>query len=174
MPGGESGGEGGTRIADPLGLFPPRSRRALRLEIGFGGGEHLAAQAEAHPDTAFIGCEPFVNGVAKLLSRIEARGLANIRIHMDDARHLVAALPEASVERVDILFPDPWPKTRHHKRRLVSTAFLDALARVMADGGRLALATDHRGSARWMLARLVPHPASACRRTTGRCRRTTG
>ncbi len=115
---------------DPRALFAAPMDQVW-LEIGFGGGEHLAAQAAAHPGIGFIGCEPFVNGVARLIARIDEAGLANIRLHPDDARPLLAALPDACVGRVFILFPDPWPKARHHKRRLVTTALLDALARVM-------------------------------------------
>ena len=142
---------------DPRALFA-MPVRALWLEIGFGGGEHLAAEAAAHPDVGFIGCEPFINGVASLLRYAEAAGLANLRIHDGDARPLIAALPEASVDRVYLLFPDPWPKVRHHKRRLVSPAFLDALARVMADGGTFVFASDHAGYATWTLERLIRHP----------------
>lgn len=145
---------------DPRALFAA-PMKDVWLEIGFGGGEHLAAQAAAHPGVGFVGCEPFVNGVARLIARIDDAGLANIRIHPDDARPLIAALPDACVGRVFILFPDPWPKARHHKRRLVTTALLDALARVTADGAELRLATDHGGYARWMLARLLGHPAFA-------------
>ncbi len=130
----------------------------LWLEIGFGAGEHLAAQAAAHPEIGLIGCEPYVNGVAALLSRIDAVGLTNIRIVADDARPLLAALPAACLGRVFILFPDPWPKRRHHKRRLISTRALAELARVMKDDAELRLATDHREYARWMLRHLLADP----------------
>jgi tRNA (guanine-N7-)-methyltransferase len=149
------------RIADPLAPFGHRRWRALWLEIGFGAGEHLAAQAAAHADVAMIGCEPYLNGVARLLSAIEAAGLDNIRIHADDARALIEALPDACLGKVFMLFPDPWPKTRHHKRRLVSEPFLTELARVMCDGAELRLATDEPPYWRWMLARLIGHPAFA-------------
>ncbi len=112
------------------------------LEIGFGGGEHLAAQASRRPDVLFLGAEPFVNGVASALRHVDAAGLRNVRIHQGDARELMAALPAASLARVFILFPDPWPKARHHKRRLVQPAFLDDLARVLANGARVRFATD--------------------------------
>ena len=147
------------RIDDPLALFPRAARTDLWLEIGFGGGEHLAAQAMMHDDIAMIGCEPFVNGVARLLSTVEDKGLGNIRIYPDDARPLIAALPERSVGRVFILFPDPWPKTRHHKRRLITNAVLDHVARILKDDGELRFATDHRGYRQWALARLLRHPA---------------
>jgi tRNA (guanine-N7-)-methyltransferase len=120
--------------------------------VGFGGGEHLAAQAKAHPEIGFIGCEVFENGVVKLLGEVERAGLGNIRLFIDDARRLLAALAEASLERVFILFPDPWPKLRHHKRRLVSATTLDALAAVMCDGAELRLATDDADYLRAMLA----------------------
>jgi tRNA (guanine-N7-)-methyltransferase len=140
----------------PATLFD-RPVDAVALEIGFGAGEHLAAQAAAHPAVGFIGCEVFENGVAKLLADIEQRRLANIRLFLDDARLLLAALTEASLTRVFILFPDPWPKLRHHKRRIVSTATLDALARVMADGAELRLATDDRDYLAWMLECATQH-----------------
>ena len=143
---------------DPFALFSPRPR-AVWLEIGFGGGEHLAAQAAARPEIGFVGCEPFVNGVAKLLIAVEAGNLGNVRIHGDDARPLIEALPEASLERAFVLFPDPWPKTRHHKRRFIQTATLDAIARALVDDGELRVATDIADYASWTLAHAVPHPA---------------
>lgn len=130
----------------------------LWLEIGFGAGEHLAAQARAHPDACLIGCEPFLNGVARLLARIEADGLANIRIFRDDARVLLRCLAEASLANVFILFPDPWPKARHHRRRIVSPQLLDGLARAMKDDARLRIATDHPGYLSWILEHLTRHP----------------
>jgi tRNA (guanine-N7-)-methyltransferase len=138
---------------DPAELFPRAS--GLALEVGFGGGEHLAAQARAHPATGFIGCEPFDNGVAKLLTRIKADGLANVRVHPDDARDVLARLPDSSVDRVFVLFPDPWPKLRHHKRRFIQVATLDELARVLKAGGELRLATDHMDYAQWALMHLM-------------------
>ena len=130
------------------------------LEIGFGAGEHLHQLARAHPDTGLIGAEPFVNGVAKLLAKIEP-GEDNIRIHMGDARDIIDALPDASLGRVMILFPDPWPKTRHHKRRFIQMASLDALARVMKPGAELRFATDDPGYLAWALERLCAHRAFA-------------
>jgi len=142
---------------DPRSMFadPPRS---VWLEIGFGSGEHLAALAERHPDTGFIGCEVFENGIAKLLGQIERRRLANIRLFIDDARRLIAALPAAAIERVFVLFPDPWPKQRHHKRRVVSRDTLDHLARIMIDGAELRLATDDSGYFSSMLECVTGHP----------------
>jgi tRNA (guanine-N7-)-methyltransferase len=148
--------EPGDRV-DPVTAFTPQPR-ALWLEIGFGGGEHLAAQAARHPDVGFIGVEPFINGVAKLLRAIDRDGLSNVRILMDDARLLLDALAPAALERIFILFPDPWPKLRHHKRRIVSARTLAECARVLAPGGRLLLATDHADYARWMLAHALREP----------------
>jgi tRNA (guanine-N7-)-methyltransferase len=149
-----------TGMLDPGALFAWRPRE-IWLEIGFGGGEHLAAQAASHRDTGMIGCEVFENGIAKLLGHIDRQGLVNLRILADDARLLLAALPPASIGRVFILFPDPWPKQRHHKRRIVSGETLDALAAIMQDGAELRLATDDVDYLGWMLARVPVHPAFA-------------
>jgi tRNA (guanine-N7-)-methyltransferase len=130
----------------------------VALEIGFGGGEHLLAQATHNPDTLFIGCEPFINGVAKCLAGIDSQKLANIRLFTDDARKLIEQLPDASVDSVFILFPDPWPKARHNKRRLVNAETLAMLARVHKPGGRLLLATDHVDYSVWMLQVLQHSP----------------
>ena len=138
-------------IAAFRALFP----RDLRLEIGFGGGEHLAHEARAHPQVGFIGCEPFVNGIAKLLSIIDQERLANIRISDEDATKLLLRLPEAAFGRVSILFPDPWPKRRHHKRRILSDETLAALARVMRPDAELRFATDIDDYAGWALARVM-------------------
>lgn len=125
------------------------------LEIGFGGGEHLAHVAELHSDVQFIGCEPYVNGIAGLLAHIDKNKITNIRIYSDDARDLVIALPDNSLERVFVLYPDPWPKKRHNKRRIISSEFLDSLVRVMKPGAELRLATDSADYATWMLERLL-------------------
>lgn len=122
----------------------------LWLEIGYGGGEHLAAQAQQNPHVGMLGCEPFINGVASLLTHIEEANLKNIRIVVDDARLLLASLPDACLHRVFILFPDPWPKKRHHKRRIVSDETVAALSRVLVPGGRVHLATDIADYAVWM------------------------
>jgi tRNA (guanine-N7-)-methyltransferase len=116
--------------------------RPLWLEVGFGGGEHMVAQASAHPEVGLVGCEPFVNGVAMALGRIAAAGVGNVRIHPGDARDLIELLPAASVGRVFLLYPDPWPKVRHHRRRFASAENLAALHRVMTPGAELRLATD--------------------------------
>lgn len=122
------------------------------LEIGFGGGEHLVAQALARPDQRFIGVEPFTNGVASCLRHIEEANVKNVRLHMGDAREVIARLPAASLDLVYILFPDPWPKARHHKRRLIQPAFLGELARVMKPGAEVRFATDWADYAEWTLA----------------------
>ena len=143
---------------DPHGLFA-EPVNAVWLEVGFGAGEHLAAQAAADPRRGVIGCEVFENGVVKLLAEVKRLDLGNVRLFIDDARLLIAALPDASIARAFILFPDPWPKQRHHKRRIVSTATLDGLARILCDGAELRLATDDMDYLRWMLERAPPHPA---------------
>ena len=146
--------------ADPRGYFA-QPVSDVWLEIGFGAGEHLHALARAHPDTGLIGAEPFINGVAKLLSKLDPGEGENIRIHMDDARDIIAALPDASLGRVMILFPDPWPKTRHAKRRFIQMDSLDALARVMKPGAELRFASDDPIYVSWALERLCAHPAFA-------------
>jgi len=123
----------------------------LVLEIGFGGGEHLVAQASAHPRLRYIGVEPFLNGVASCLRHVEEANVANVRIHNGDARDVIARLPDASLDLCYILFPDPWPKARHHKRRLVQPDFLGELARVLKPGAELRFATDWANYASWAL-----------------------
>lgn len=152
------------RLAEPClaeigaALFDPPVRDVW-LEIGFGGGEHLLWQASHAADTGIIGCEPFEEGVVKVLSAIDADRLHNVLVHADDVRPLLRWLPEHCLGRVFVLFPDPWPKARHRKRRLVATPLLDALARVMRPGAELRLATDIGDYARTMLAALTPHPS---------------
>lgn len=131
-------------------LFPTATSEVW-LEIGFGGAEHMIAQARANPHVAVIGCEPFEEGVVKALAAIADGGLGNIRLHADDARPLLRWLPAASLARAFILFPDPWPKKRHAKRRLFSAPVLDELARVMRPGGELRFATDWGDYARHAL-----------------------
>jgi tRNA (guanine-N7-)-methyltransferase len=125
------------------------------LEIGFGGGEHLIWQATHNSDIGLIGCEPFEDGVVKVLAAIEAGPITNIRLHADDGRPLLHRLPDASIGRVFILFPDPWPKKRHHKRRLVAPQTLTQLARVMQPGAELRIATDIAEYARNILQTAV-------------------
>ncbi|MEC8177171.1 MAG: tRNA (guanine(46)-N(7))-methyltransferase TrmB [Pseudomonadota bacterium] len=127
------------------------------LEIGFGGGEHLAACAKAAPQTGFIGCEPFINGVAKLLGHIEAGGLENLCVHHGDARDVMAAMPACVLDQAFLLYPDPWPKKRHHKRRFVNQENLDSLFRVLAPNARLLVATDIAAYADWTLAEIKQH-----------------
>lgn len=127
------------------------------LEIGFGRGEHLAAQARTHPLVCFIGAEPFLNGVAGLLQEIDLHHLDNIKIFDDDVRSLLPALAAASVDRVFMLFPDPWPKARHHKRRFVCRANLDHLARILKPGGEFRFVTDHADYAAWTLREVLDH-----------------
>ena len=142
---------------DPRTLFAA-SPATVWLEIGFGGGEHLAEQAERHPAIGFVGSEVFENGVARLVGEVAHRNLRNIRIFPDDARLLLDSLAPASIGRVFILFPDPWPKQRHYKRRLVAPATLDRLAAVMQPGAELRLATDDRDYLAWMLEHVTTHP----------------
>jgi tRNA (guanine-N7-)-methyltransferase len=127
------------------------------LEIGFGAGEHLHELARANPNVGLIGAEPFINGVAKLLAKLAPGEGDNIRIHMNDARDILDALPDASLGRVMILFPDPWPKTRHAKRRFIQMETLDVIARVTKPGGELRFATDDPIYLAWALERLCAH-----------------
>ena len=127
----------------------------VQLEIGFGGGEAMIAQAVAQPRTGFIGVEPFVNGMAKALAAIESASLRNIRLHFDDATSLIGWLPAASLARVDLIHPDPWPKRRHWKRRFIQDATVARLARILRRGGELRFVTDVAYYAAWTLQRLL-------------------
>ncbi len=146
------------RRLDPHGLFQPRPA-SVWLEIGFGAGEHLAWQAQTRPDLGFIGCEPYLNGIAGLLALIERHGIVNIRIFPDDARTLLDALDDRSLDRAIVLFPDPWPKKRHAYRRFIGPETLDVLARVMRCGAELRVASDDMGYIRWTLRHATAHPA---------------
>lgn len=137
-------------------LFPGRSRRAI--EIGYGGGEHLARMAAETPSTGFIGCEVFSGGIAKLLEAADERGLDNLRLFTDDALKLLVKLPAASLDAAYLLYPDPWPKTRHHKRRFISPQTLGELARVLKPGSVFRFATDIEDYANWTLAHIVRSP----------------
>lgn len=128
------------------------------LEVGFGGAEHMIHQASANPNVGVIGCEPFEDGVIKALTAIGQGGLRNVRLHPDDVRPLLRALPSACLSKAFILFPDPWPKTRHVKRRLISKPFLDRLAEAMKPGAELRIATDIDAYARTVLQAAIPHP----------------
>jgi len=130
------------------------------LEVGFGGGEHLLWQAQANPRVGLIGAEPYVSGIAKLLSKLGgAETISNLRLYTEDATDIIESLPDASLSRVFVLFPDPWPKTRHHKRRFIQMAMLDQLVRVMKQGAELRFATDDNGYLVWTLERLAAHRA---------------
>jgi tRNA (guanine-N7-)-methyltransferase len=144
-------------ISDAACLFPARPS-ALWLEIGFGGGEHLAAEALAHPGTGFIGCEFFLNGIAKALALIEARQLSNVRLYNGDARAVFETLPLECLDGAYLLYPDPWPKRRHHGRRFLSDETLSRLARIMRPGSELRFATDIDRNAGWTLARILRSP----------------
>jgi tRNA (guanine-N7-)-methyltransferase len=152
-------------LATPDGPFDPRSLAPgaveVWLEIGFGGGEHLAAQAARAPEVLLLGVEPFQNGVASALRHIEALGLSNVRLCLGDARDLMAALPDACLDRLFILFPDPWPKARHRKRRLVGAAFIAEAARLMKAGARLRVSTDWADYADQALELFAASPAFA-------------
>jgi len=125
------------------------------LEIGFGKGEHLAAQAASHPDIGMIGSEPFLNGVSGLVDLVDQAALENVRIFQDDARLLMDSLPDCSIGRAFILFPDPWPKARHHKRRIVSAGNIAVLSRILKDGAELRIGTDHMEYCRWIMAHML-------------------
>jgi tRNA (guanine-N7-)-methyltransferase len=140
--------------ADLRTLFPVAVDE-VRLEIGFGGAEHLIAQALANPRTGFIGSEPFVNGMAKALAAIEREKLRNIRLSSGDATHLIQWLPAGALARIDLLYPDPWPKRRHWKRRFVQDETLHRLARLLRSEGEFRFATDIAGYASWVLARVL-------------------
>jgi tRNA (guanine-N7-)-methyltransferase len=140
---------------DNLAELFPRPVDAARLEIGFGGGENLIAEASTHPALGFIGCEPFINGMAKILALIEAGAHDNVRLYAGDAIDLLAWLPEGSIVRVDLLYPDPWPKRRHWKRRFVQDRTVAQLARVLRPGGVFRFATDIADYAAWTLAHLM-------------------
>lgn len=140
---------------DPAGLFENVTRTCF--EIGFGGGEHFLAQAARSPETGFIGCEPFVDGMAKVLTGIDEQALKNIRLVMDDARPLMSSLKTETISQVYILFPDPWPKTRQQKRRLIQPDFLMSLHRICTSGARIRFATDVKSYADEALWRFLKH-----------------
>lgn len=131
----------------------------VRLEIGFGGGEHLHHETARFPGTGFIGVEPFVNGMAKFLSRVDAEPRANLRIYNDDATQLLDWLPAGSLKGIDLFYPDPWPKKRHWKRRFVSQVNLDRFARVMESGGIFRFASDIDTYVNWTLEACRVHGA---------------
>lgn len=137
---------------DSIRLFG--DERPLQFEIGFGGGEHLAAQAAAHPGDGLIGCEPFLNGVVGALGHIRDEGLSNVRLHMGDALDVLERLPDASLSRVYLLHPDPWPKARHAKRRFMNPGPLDMIAAKLKPGGEFRVGTDHPVYCRWTMMQM--------------------
>jgi tRNA (guanine-N7-)-methyltransferase len=141
----------GPRCGDLTGLFDAPVD-SVRLEIGFGGGEHLIAEARAFPNTGFIGCEPYVNGMAKILALIEAGDIGNIRLFAGDAAELLAWVPAMSLARIDLIHPDPWPKRRHWKRRFVQDATIAAMARALARGGEFRFVSDISDYCAWTLS----------------------
>jgi tRNA (guanine-N7-)-methyltransferase len=152
------------QLALDLARPPPCDLRSLfqsaddvRLEIGFGGGEHLIHRAVNAPDCGFIGVEPFVNSMAKLLAKVEILGLKNIRLHDDDATVVLDWLPEQSIDQIDLLYPDPWPKTRHFKRRFVSDINLKRMHRVLKPGGLFCFASDIDTYVNWTLQHVERH-----------------
>lgn len=153
----------GDALLDPASLFP-RQMDDIWLEIGFGGGEHLAAQAAANPKVGIIGCEVFVNGVASLLGHLDNQNKAghasdNVRVYPEDARDLLTRLPERSLGRLFLLFPDPWPKARHARRRFVNRENLDLLARLLKPGAEFRVGSDDPTYIGWALAHASNHPA---------------
>jgi tRNA (guanine-N7-)-methyltransferase len=150
------------KLALPTAPFDPRelmpSAREVWLEAGFGAGEHLVGQAAAHPETLFLGAEPFVNGLGACLAHIDDAQSLNVRLQAGDVRPLMARLPDASIDRIYILFPDPWPKTRHKKRRLIQSDFIAEAARLLKSGAPLRFATDWADYADWTLERFAASP----------------
>ncbi|MHC0053429.1 tRNA (guanine(46)-N(7))-methyltransferase TrmB [Actibacterium sp. D379-3] len=156
MPAGVSWDENPARTPiDPAALFG--DDRDVWLEVGFGGGEHMVHQAAANPDVGIIGCEPFINGVAMLLGKIRAAGVRNVSVHPGDVRDLFDVLPEASIARAFLLYPDPWPKKRHHRRRFVTPDHLAPLARVLKPGAIFRVATDIPDYVRQTLEQVPRH-----------------
>ncbi len=152
-----------------LGSLFDQPVTSKRLEIGFGGGEHLIAEARAYPDVGFIGCEPYVNGMAKILTQVEEHNISNLRLFAGDAAELLAWAPQASFARIDLIHPDPWPKRRHWKRRFVQDATIAAMLRVLTTNGEFRFVSDIDDYCAWTL----PHMGrskdfSLDRRTCGR------
>jgi tRNA (guanine-N7-)-methyltransferase len=145
---------------DPLEQFP-NNVKDVWLEVGFGAGEHLVWQAQHHPHVGMIGAEPYEMGMAKLLTKLEETPLNTVRLYEGDGREIIEALPDASLGRFFLLFPDPWPKTRHHKRRFLQMEMLDLLASKLKPGAELRFATDDKSYLPYALERLMAHPAFA-------------
>jgi len=142
---------------EPLDIEALFGNRPFWLEIGFGGGEHIVHQEVMHPDVGLIGCEPFINGVAMLLGKVRAAKITNLRVHPGDARDLFDVLPDACVAKAFLLYPDPWPKKKHHRRRFVTPEHLVPLSRVMAPGAMLRVATDIPDYVRQTLIEVPKH-----------------
>jgi tRNA (guanine-N7-)-methyltransferase len=151
------------QLRPPAGPFDPRSlmpsATEVWLEIGFGGGEHMAGQAARHPEVLILGAEPFQNGVASAVRHVEEQALKNVRVHDGDARELMSRLPDGCLSRAFILFPDPWPKGRHHKRRFIQPETVRELARLLRTGGLLRFASDWADYIDWSLLRICADPA---------------
>ena len=148
----------GTDAIEAKTLFPV-AVQDVWLEIGFGNGEHMIGQLQNNPGIGLIGCEPFVNGVSAALKDAAAAGVIDrLRVHADDARHLLPRLPQAGIGRAFVLFSDPWPKTRHHRRRFIQPETLDMLARLLRPGAELRIATDHPDLAGWSVEQVTRHP----------------
>ena len=143
-------------MIDPEQLFSKTLKTRI-IEIGYGGGEHLARLAEENPETGYVGCEVFTGGIGKMLQKISDNNLNNISLFTQDAFRLLCVLPDASIDGVYLLYPDPWPKPRHHKRRFVSKTTLDELARTIRPGGFFRFATDIEDYANWTLAHILRH-----------------
>lgn len=152
-------GELAWRVGEaPFAQFPDTVRE-IWLEVGFGAGEHLVALAQAHPHVGLIGAEPYEMGMAKMLTKLEETPLNTVRLHEGDGREILEGLPDASLSRFFLLFPDPWPKTRHHKRRFLQMEMLDLLADKLRPGAELRFATDDKSYLPYALERLMAHPA---------------
>jgi tRNA (guanine-N(7)-)-methyltransferase len=143
---------------EPLTALWPMPVMRTRLEIGFGAGEHLLYRAASEPDTGFIGVEPFVTSMGKMLVALDEQGLRNVRVYDDDATRVLDWLPDASLDRIDLLYPDPWPKRRHWKRRFVGRVNLDRFARVLKPGGEFCFASDVDTYVNWTLSHLLADP----------------
>ncbi|WP_224406532.1 tRNA (guanosine(46)-N7)-methyltransferase TrmB [Afifella sp. IM 167] len=147
----------GEPAPDDLAALFPVPVREVRLEIGFGGGEHLMHRARENPDIGYIGIEPFQNGLAKAVSATETEGLRNVRLHSADAGPFLDWVPAASLSSVDLLYPDPWPKKRHFKRRFVNAQNLERIWRALKPGGRFRFATDIVSYADWTMVEVAGH-----------------
>ncbi|MCH9852417.1 MAG: tRNA (guanosine(46)-N7)-methyltransferase TrmB [Alphaproteobacteria bacterium] len=142
---------------DLADYFGGKNYQSYALEIGFGDGAHLAWQAKQNPDCGFIGADPYILGVAKLLRHIDDKNLSNIRIFSDDIRYFLPFIPEASLHHIIILHPDPWPRKKHHKRRLIQPDFIDSLHHLLIDGGCLTIGTDSPCYMKWILCMMLAH-----------------